>query len=180
MVSVWDFFIMENYIDVLGYEGLYQISDLGNVRSISRDVPHANGLGIRFLVGRILKPTLDKKTGYIYISLSAGGKVKKYNIHQLMGICFLGLKPDKTNKEVIDHIDENKLNNYLENLRITTNRINCSKTKRGVTSKYVGVRKNKGKFESQIRIGNTRKYLGRFATEIEAHNAYQNALNEIK
>lgn len=179
MVSVWDFFIMENYIDVLGYEGLYQISDLGNVRSISRDVPHANGLGIRFLVGRILKPTLDKKTGYIYISLSAGGKVKKYNIHQLVAIAFLNHVPCG-HKEVIDHIDENKLNNYLENLRITTNRINCSKTKRGVTSKYVGVRKNKGKFESQIRIGNTRKYLGRFATEIEAHNAYQNALNEIK
>lgn len=179
MVSVWDFFIMENYIDVLGYEGLYQISDLGNVRSISRDVPHANGFGIRFLVGRILKPTLDKKTGYIYISLSAGGKVKKYNIHQLVAIAFLNHVPCG-HKEVIDHIDENKLNNYLENLRITTNRINCSKTKRGVTSKYVGVRKNKGKFESQIRIGNTRKYLGRFATEIEAHNAYQNALNEIK
>lgn len=170
---------MENYIDVLGYEGLYQISDLGNVRSISRDVPHANGFGIRFLVGRILKPTLDKKTGYIYISLSAGGKVKKYNIHQLVAIAFLNHVPCG-HKEVIDHIDENKLNNYLENLRITTNRINCSKTKRGVTSKYVGVRKNKGKFESQIRIGNTRKYLGRFATEIEAHNAYQNALNEIK
>ena len=179
MVSVWDFFIMENYIDVLGYEGLYQISDLGNVRSISRDVPHANGFGIRFLVGRILNPTLNKKTGYIYISLSAGGKVKKYNIHQLVAIAFLNHVPCG-HKEVIDHIDENKLNNYLENLRITTNRINCSKTKRGVTSKYVGVRKNKGKFESQIRIGNTRKYLGRFATEIEAHNAYQNALNEIK
>lgn len=179
MVSVWDFFIMENYIDVLGYEGLYQISDLGNVRSISRDVPHANGFGIRFLVGRILKPTLDKKTGYIYISLSAGGKVKKYNIHQLVAIAFLNHVPCG-HKEVIDHIDENKLNNYLENLRITTNRINCSKTKRGVTSKYVGVRKNKGKFESRIRIGNTRKYLGRFTTEIEAHNAYQNALNEIK
>ena len=170
---------MENYIDVLGYEGLYQISDLGNVRSISRDVPHANGFGIRFLVGRILKPTLDKKTGYIYISLSAGGKVKKYNIHQLVAIAFLNHVPCG-HKEVIDHIDENKLNNYLENLRVTTNRINCSKTKRGVTSKYVGVRKNKGKFESQIRIGNTRKYLGRFATEIEAHNAYQNALNDIK
>ena len=170
---------MENYIDVLGYEGLYQISDLGNVRSISRDVPHANGFGIRFLVGRILKPTLDKKTGYIYISLSAGGKVKKYNIHQLVAIAFLNHVPCG-HKEVIDHIDENKLNNYLENLRITTNRINCSKTKRGVTSKYVGVRKNKGKFESRIRIGNTRKYLGRFTTEIEAHNAYQNALNEIK
>ena len=170
---------MENYIDVLGYEGLYQISDLGNVRSISRDVPHANGFGIRFLVGRILKPTLNKKTGYIYISLSAGGKVKKYNIHQLVAIAFLNHVPCG-HKEVIDHIDENKLNNYLENLRITTNRINCSKTKRGVTSKYVGVRKNKGKFESRIRIGNTRKYLGRFTTEIEAHNAYQNALNEIK
>ena len=170
---------MENYIDVLGYEGLYQISDLGNVRSISRHVPHANGFGIRFLVGRILNPTLNKKTGYIYISLSAGGKVKKYNIHQLVAIAFLNHVPCG-HKEVIDHIDENKLNNYLENLRITTNRINCSKTKRGVTSKYVGVRKNKGKFESQIRIGNTRKYLGRFATEIEAHNAYQNALNEIK
>ena len=170
---------MENYIDVLGYEGLYQISDLGNVRSISRDVPHAKGFGIRFLVGRILNPTLNKKTGYIYISLSAGGKVKKYNIHQLVAIAFLNHVPCG-HKEVIDHIDENKLNNYLENLRITTNRINCSKTKRGVTSKYVGVRKNKGKFESQIRIGNTRKYLGRFATEIEAHNAYQNALNEIK
>lgn len=154
---------MENYIDVLGYEGFYGISNKGNVKRNEKT----------------LKPTLNKKTGYLYISLCKNGIVEKFNIHQLMGICFLGLKPDGTNKKVIDHIDDNKLNNDLCNLRITTNRINCSKTKRGITSKYVGVRKNKGKFESQIRIGKTRKYLGRFVTELEAYNAYKKALNDI-
>lgn len=171
---------MENHIDVLGFESFYTISNLGNINSLKRNVSHSNGEGDRVINSRLLKPTLNKKTGYLYVSLSKKGIVKKFNIHQLMGICFLDLKPDGTNRIVVDHIDSNKLNNSIVNLQIISNRHNCSKDKTQGTSIYVGVRKNKGKFESQIRIGKTRKYLGSFENEIDAHNAYQNALNDVK
>ena len=120
------------------------------------------------------------KNGYKYVSLSKNGIVKKITIHSLVAINFLNHKNDGTNKIVIDHIDNDKLNNNLDNLQLITNRENNTKTKKGITSIYVGVRKNKGKFESQIRIGKDRKYLGRFNTELDAYKAYQKALNDIK
>ena len=151
----------EIYKKIEGFEN-YQISNFGNVKRNEN----------------VLKKTVYKN-GYIYVSLSDKGKVKKRTVHGLVAEMFLNHKSDGTNKTVIDHIDNDKQNNNICNLQLITNRQNNSKEKRGVTSVYVGVRKNKGKFESQIRISGKREYLGRFKTEIEAYNAYQNRLNEF-
>lgn len=151
----------EIYKKVIGYDN-YQVSNYGNVKRENK----------------ILKNN-PFKNGYIYISLSKNGIVTKRTIHCLVAEMFLNHKRTGTNEIVIDHIDGNKQNNNLLNLQLISNRENCTKEKRGNSSVYIGVRKNKGKFESQIRLEGKRFYLGRFETEIEAHNAYQNSLNEF-
>lgn len=169
---------MENFIDCIGYKGFYQVSQLGNVKSLSRYIENGNG-GYKSKE-KILKPTLNKVNGYLYVSLCKESKPIKKSIHQLVAINFLNLIPDGTNKIVVDHIDNNKLNNSLINLQLTTNRINCSKLIKG-SSNYIGVYfyKKINRFRARIRIDRKRKELGQFKTEIEAHNAYQKALLEI-
>jgi hypothetical protein len=82
---------------------------------------------------------------------------------------------------LVDHIDNNKLNNKLNNLQLTTNRINSTKDRVGPTSKFIGVgfHKSTNKWRSRIQIDGKNIWLGVFVTEIEASNAYQNALKSI-
>ena len=168
---------MENFINCKGYEGIYQISELGNVKSLSRYIE--NGNGGYFSKEKILNPTLNKSLGYLYVSLCKDSKPIKNYLHKIVAVNFLHLIPDGTNKIVVDHIDNNKLNNNLNNLQLITNRQNCSKIAKG-KSNYVGVVLNRNStFSSYIRINNIRKSLGTFNCAIEATNAYKKALSEI-
>jgi hypothetical protein len=157
---------MEEFIEIKGYEGIYSVSNLGNVKRITSN--------------KLLKLTTFKN-GYNYVSLSKEGKVTKYTIHGLVANSFLCHINDGTNKLVIDHINAVKTDNNVLNLQLVTNRINCckDKDKSNCTSKYIGVRLNKGKFEANIRLKGTRKYIGRFDNEIDAYNAYKFELNKI-
>ena len=94
-------------------------------------------------------------------------------------MAFLNHKPCG-HKMVVDHIDNNKLNDKLYNLQVITNRENVSKDKKGGNSKYIGVHKEKNKFRAAIRRDGKIKYLGLFTDEKEAAKAYQNELNKIK
>jgi hypothetical protein len=82
---------------------------------------------------------------------------------------------------VVNHKDFNKLNNNLDNLEIITQRQNTNKKHLKSSSQYIGVFWNKQnkKWKSQIRINKKIKYLGYFVNEIDAHNAYQNALTTL-
>ena len=152
----------EIWKDIPLYEGKYQVSNLGNVRAINKKVI-------------VLKPY---KHNYLMIKLWKNNKGKNYNIHSLVAICFLNHKPDKFNK-VIDHINSNKFDNNINNLRIVTMRENVSKDKKNKTSKYTGVRMKKNKYEAQININNKSYYLGRFDNEYDAHLCYINKLKTI-
>ena len=162
----------ETFKTIPGYEGLYEISDKGNVKSLN----YHGHLGNE----RILKPHLSN--GYFCINLNKDKKQKRktFGIHQLMAITFLDHIPCGY-KLVVDHIDNNPRNNNLSNLQVITNRENCSKDQKGYSSKYTGVcwDKQTKKWLSRIVIGNKRKYLGHFENEIDAHEAYQNKLKEI-
>ena len=152
----------EEFRPVPGYEGYYEVSNFGNVKSLTND--------------KILKPCLDGR-GYYKVTLSKDGKTKTIRIHILVATAFLGHKPDGY-KIVVDHIDNNKLNNNLTNLQLITHRENISKDKKNGTSKYKGVylEKNANKWRSQILIDSKKKHLGLFTSEEEAHEAYQKAL----
>lgn len=93
---------------VVEYEGLYEVSNLGRVKSLPR-----NGTTRQ---ERILKPTL-KKSGYVDICLQKKGKRKYTHLHQIVARAFI---PNPDNKPQVNHIDGNKQNNAVDNLEWNT------------------------------------------------------------
>lgn len=157
----------EIWKDVVGYKGIYQVSNLGNVKVIR------NGKN------SIKKNGTSRQ--YLNVTLSSNGVRKTFRVHQLVAICFLNHKPDGTQNLVVDHINDNAHDNRLENLQIITSRENVSKKKGDYTSKYKGVcwHKATGKWRSKLSIKYKCYWLGIFNTEQEASEAYQNKLKEI-
>ena len=101
----------EEWRDVKGYEGLFQISNLGRVKSLDRIVnrPIKGNYQIK---GRILKQQLNNK-GYYSLELNVDGKRKKYLVHRLVAETFI---PNPNNYPIINHKDENPKNNNADNL----------------------------------------------------------------
>ena len=104
----------EVWKDILEYEGLYQISNLGRVKNNKN---------------LIMKNRITPN-GYYKIALSKDGICKHYNIHRLLAIAFI---PNPDNKPYVDHIDINKKNNDLSNLRWVTNSENVINRKQNLT-----------------------------------------------
>ena len=166
--------MQEEFKDVEGYEGLYQISNLGNVKSLSRKM--VKGKAVFISKEKILKQSIDSN-GYYVVHFKKNLKSKLFKVHQLLAMGFLNHKICGY-KLVVDHIDNNRNNNNLNNLQIITSRENTSKDQKNRTSKYTGVSldKSRNKWRSNIYINDKQVYLGRFNTEQEASNAYQNKL----
>lgn len=158
---------MEIYKDVIGYEGIYQVSNLGNVKTFW------------YKNEKQMKPSKDKD-GYLQLALSKDGLAKTVKVHQLVAESFLNHKRCGF-KLVINHIDFNKANNKVENLEIVTARENSNRKHIKSSSKYIGVTwdKNRNKWISQIYIENKKKFLGRFNNELEASKAYQLMLKNL-
>jgi|LakMenE01Jun11ns_1017448.scaffolds.fasta_scaffold9613427_1 NUMOD4 motif./AP2 domain./HNH endonuclease. len=159
---------MEIWKDIPSYEGHYQVSNLGNVKSI------------KYSRQRILKPATNIH-GYFMVCLHVKNTQKLITIHSLVSMAFLNHKPNKTHEIVIDHINNLKTDNRLENLQLITNRLNCSKDKKGYSSKFAGVcwDKQYNKWRAKIRIKTKQKFLGLFRCELKAAMAYQKALQTI-
>ena len=117
---------MEIWEDVKGYEGLYQVSNFGKARSLTRMIATSiNNNKIRKQIGRVLSLYKDKG-GYPRIQLCALGDIKTKTIHTLVWDAF-GDKPRNGRKLQIDHIDNNKSNNHISNLQLLTPRENVRK-----------------------------------------------------
>lgn len=171
---------IEIWKDIPGYEGYYQASNLGRVKSLERII-QVKGQGTKKRKERILKST--RVIGdYLKIELWKFGVCNTFRVHQLVAMCFLGHLVGGQNI-VVDHIDRNPSNNNVNNLQITTQRHNCSKRhlSMNLTSKYVGVsyKKSKERWIATIWINNNKKYLGSFRDELSASEAYQAKLKEI-
>jgi hypothetical protein len=116
--------------------------------------------------------------GYLKITLYINKKKYTKSIHRLLGLAYI---PNPNDYSMVDHIDMNKLNNNLENLRWIT----CSGNNRNriITTKKsglpVGVYKAYKKYAAQIWINKKRNYLGSASTPEEAGELYQKAYNEI-
>lgn len=157
----------EEWRDVVGYEGLYQVSSFGRVKSLYRLVPTSRGDGLRPVSSKVLKPSLTK-SGYYFVNLCKNNKTKCFDIHKLVAISFLNHKPNQ-NSFVVDHIDGNRTNNKVENIQILSHRDNVSKGMllKNKTSKYTGVTWNKraGKWKAHVRNKGFLYHIGYFCCE---------------
>ena len=114
--------LSEIWKEVKGYEGLYQVSSLGRVKSVARLV-RGRGLGMKPIVERILKPYVVP-SGHLQVVLCRNGADHKHkSIHRLVAEAFI---PNPENKPCIDHIDTNPKNNNVGNLRWVTIKENCN------------------------------------------------------
>jgi hypothetical protein len=170
---------MENEIwkDVPNYEGLYMVSNLGNVKSLERVVRHNLG-GDKILKEKLLKPHFSKK--YVSVSLRKENKSKTISLHQVVAFAFLGHESMKMNL-VVHHIDDNKHNNNVSNLQIVTARQNTHNIEREKTSVYIGVYwgKRHKKWVASIRVGKKLTHIGYFKDELDAKKAYDEKLSLI-
>ena len=112
---------VEIWKDYKDYEGLYQASNLGRLRSLDRWVKSKSG-SVRLCKGKILKLCTDKY-GYLKVSLYKNNKVKTYYVHRLVAEAFI---PNPENLPEVNHKDENKLNNNAENLEWCDREYNCN------------------------------------------------------
>jgi len=174
-IPAWQNLSLENlegeiWKPIEGYNGIYEISSVGRIKSSwsGKD--------------RILIAGPNKSgSGYRIVRLFASTKKGKiFAIHQLVAMAFLGHIPCG-HKLVINHKNFITTDNRVENLEIVTNRENCSFKHLKSSSKYTGVTwvKEKNKWRSEIYINKKKNHLGYFVNEIDAHQAYQNALNKI-
>jgi len=153
MTDQEEFKILENHPN-------YAISTFGNVE-------HLN-------TARILKLSMTK-CGYYYVNIkNKNGKHEFCTIHRLVALNFL---ENPENKSCVDHIDNNRLNNRIDNLRFATHQENgmnqklSSNNKSGIKGVYFD--KLKKKWIAQIMINRKMKYLGTFNTKDEAKTARQ-------
>ena len=151
-----------NIVNVATYEGLYAVTDTGHVYSLK--------------TGKELKPIVGSQ-GYLQICLNKNGVKQTTYIHKIVYYSF-----NKQNKLtslddlVIDHIDGNKTNNNLDNLRKITNRENTARAMNNPWGRGVHYYPARNKYSAAININNVRYHLGMFLTAEEAHNSYQTAL----
>lgn len=169
----------EIWKDIPEYEGLYQVSNLGRVKSLPKW--RNNRFGGYMQKEKILK-SATSKYGYKKVALRSNGISRTFEINRLVVLAFLD--KDYVSKGLVcDHIDHNSSNNNLSNLQLISHRKNTSKDKwrKGKISKYTGVDWHKGmkKWRARIRIGKDRIILGYFINEEDAAKAYQNKLKEI-
>lgn len=101
--------MQEIWKDIKDYEGLYQVSNFGNVKSLPRKTNNQYNKGI------IMKQMIYR--GYSKVQLNKNGKIKWFAVHRLVAQAFL---PNLDNKPQVNHIDGNKLNNNLSNLEWVT------------------------------------------------------------
>jgi len=148
---------MEHFVILEDYPN-YAISRRGEVKNIKTN--------------QILKTTICNN--YLRVGLCNNGMRKSIYVHQLVAIAYMNHKIDGQTI-VVDHINNNPLDNRVENLQLITIRLNSSKDKQrnlptGVYLKY------NNKYQSTIRINGKLKSLGTFTTIEEANQAYQNAI----
>ena len=150
---------MENEIwkPVLNYENHYEISNFGNIRSLKKGK-------LRNLV------QCPSSNHYMCCFLCINGKRTTYLTHILVAQSFLNYT-NKDRRIVIDHIDRDRKNNKLNNLRIVTQRENTNRRHKKCYSKFTGVSFNKSRNKWTASIFHNKKSvrLGSFDTELEAY-----------
>ena len=158
--------MIEEWRDIPGFESIYQVSNLGRVKSLDRIDPLNH-----FRKGHIKNLSYDAD-GYLMAGFSKNGVKSSPKVHKLVAITFIGPRPEGL---VIDHIDNNKTNNRIDNLRYVSQRENTTKDLKPGTSKFVGVTRSGSNWIARIKVNGKSVNLGSFTNEEDASKAYQKA-----
>jgi len=168
MKETWEF--------IRGYEGYYQISNLGNVRSVDRVVIGKDG-SLNKKIG-VIKTKRLGNSGYLYVSLYKNNEVKNRDVHRLVAETFLDIVDGK---HYVNHINGNKKDNSINNLEYVTQTENIhhywNKTYNKKRGAYFD--KRSSKWYSTIRANGKYKRLGTFSTKEEAYGAFYTAYKNL-
>lgn len=102
--------------DIPGFEGCYQASDAGMVRSLGRTVTYKDGRIAR-VPGKVLTPAVDGR-GYLVVNLSKDGRPRTFAVHVVIAVTFIGPRP--IGDIHVRHLDGDSQNNVLKNLKYGT------------------------------------------------------------
>jgi len=157
----------ETWVSVAGYEGIYEVSDLGRVRSVDR-VSMSSLRESQAIKGRLLKAGIAG-TGYLTVSLCKEGKPRTHTVHELVARAFIGPRPEGAD---IDHIDSSRRNNLPSNLRYASHEANMRNlTIANSESGVLGVYRNGPGWAAQINYERKQRHLGTFSSIEEAARA---------
>jgi len=113
--------LIEEWRDVIGYKNYYQVSNTGRVRSLDRYITYSNGR-VYFYKSKLLKPQ-KHPMGYLQVGLSYNAITTSLLIHRLVAEAFL---ENPNNLPEVNHKDENKINDYVDNLEWCTEEYNAN------------------------------------------------------
>ena len=108
----------EIWRDIAGYDNMYQVSNLGRIKSLPRKMKAS--IGFASVRGRIMKPAIDSK-GYLRCALSKDNVLRTFKVHRLVAAAFI---PNPNNYPQINHINGDKRDNRVENLEWCNNSMN--------------------------------------------------------
>lgn len=168
---------MENWKDIKGYEGYYQVSNLGRIKSLKRTVCYSNGKSVTY-AEKIRK---SSNSEYRLIALSKDGNVKMFKISRIVANHFLN---KVEGKYIVNHIDGNKHNDHVENLEyVTTSENIIHAFENGLIQKKNKISgifydENRKRWCSYLYRNNKNIFLGRFLSENEAIEAREKYINE--
>ena len=168
---------IEFFIPVKGFEGFYECSNFGNIRSLDRIIVYKNG-GKRLHKGRVLSRNNVTQDGHVNCVLYKNGSRKDTKAHIPI---FYSFNPEKypIKGYEIDHIDDDPANNRPENLQQITYRQNSQKRSMRYkkSSKFIGVTFDKTRpnqpWIAQITKGKKHIFIGRYKTEELADSAFK-------
>lgn len=123
--------IIEEWRPVVGYEGLYEVSNLGRVRSLDRYVK-GKGESYRLHKGKVLSPGI-KSDGYLIVNLQR----RMFYVHRLVTEAFL---PNPDNLPEVNHKDEDKTNNRVDNLELCDHKYNMNYGTRNIRAKETAIK----------------------------------------
>lgn len=153
----------EEWRDIPGYEGLYQVSNMGRVKSLDRTITRSDNK-VFFIPGKIRKPQLWG-AGYQMIRLVNNNIAKMFTIHRLVALAFI---PNPNNLPYVNHKDENRCNNKLSNLEWCTHSYNINY---GTCKKRIGdkLRNRSSLSKAIIQQNKNGEIINRFPSIGEAH-----------
>jgi hypothetical protein len=157
---------------VKDFEGLYEVSSLGRVKSLDREVIYSDGRVFKYS-GNIMKHSINR--GYHYVNLIKNTKPYSKKVHRLVAEAFV---PNPQNKTFIDHIDTDKDNNSADNLRWVTQSENMNNEitkqkiifsmRNGLTAKMIQTKKDNGSIKVIYQYDLNGKFLRSFESISEA------------